>query len=136
MSQLMVEYDSMRDAVRTIQDYFRRFPTKEAALEAFQRARTATDQNSDIMQQVDPARFRVSRFFVRIRKLSKAGFLSRRIVWLALQRAAIEDVFLDQVDPLDQVISRLTYGRENVTDRDFFLQLIEDRQQLQQSSDG
>jgi MFS superfamily sulfate permease-like transporter len=136
MSQLMVEYDSMRDAVGTIQDYFRRFPTKEAALEAFQSARTAPDQNSEIMQQVDPARFRVSRFFVRIRKLSKAGFVSRRIVWLALQRAAIEDVFLDRVDPLDQVISRLTYGRENVTDRDFFRQLIDDRQQLQQSSDG
>jgi hypothetical protein len=132
MSQLMVEYDAMRDSTRAVQSFYRRFPTKEAALDAFRNARSTGDQSTDIMQQVDTARFRVSRFFVRIRKLSTAGFLSRRIVWLALQRAAIEDIFLELIDPLDQVISQLTYGRESVADRDFFQGLLRDRQQLQE----
>jgi archaellum biogenesis ATPase FlaH len=131
MSQLMVEYDNMRDAVRVVQDYYLGFSDRQQALEAFRQARVAPDQNNDIMLTVDPSRFRVSRFFVRVRKLSRAGFLSRRIILAALGRAAIQDVFLEHIDPLDQVISRLTYNRENITDRDFFRQLLEDRQKLQ-----
>jgi hypothetical protein len=127
MSQLMAEYDSMRDSVTKVQDFYRRFDSADEAVETFHKARASRDLDSDVIREVDPARFRVSRFFVRIRKLARAGFLSRRIVWLALQRAAIEDVFLGQVDPLDQVISELTYGRRNVVDRDFFRQLLQEQ---------
>lgn len=134
MSQLMVEYDSMRDAVRVIQDYYRGFPDREQALEAFRRAQTAQDRSNDIMRLVDPSRFRLSRFFVRIRKLSVGGFLSRRIILMALGRAAIEGMFLEQIDPLDQVISRLAYSRDNVTDRDFFRGLLSDRNDQEQTA--
>jgi hypothetical protein len=124
MSQLMDEYDGLRDAARTVQDFYRGFPTTQAALDAFRTAYAARDATSDIMVRVDPARFKLSRFFVGMRKLSRAGFLSRRIVWLAMQRAAIEDVFLAQIDPLDQVIAESAHGRRNVSDRDFYRELL------------
>ena len=126
MSQLMIEYDNMRDSVRTVQDFFGGYPTTQAAIQAFRNAKTAPDQNNDIMKQVDPARFRVSRFFVRIRKLCRANYLSRRMVWLAIQREAIENVFLELIDPLDQVVNAIASKPLNVADRDFFRQLIAD----------
>jgi hypothetical protein len=126
MSQLMVEYDSMLDAVSVIQDYYRGFPDRGQAFEAFRRAQTVKDRSNEIMRVVDPSRFRLSRFFVRIRKLSVGGFLSRRIIFVALGRAAIEDIFLEQIDPLDQVISSLVQNRINVTDSDFFRKLLSD----------
>ena len=132
MSQLMMEYDNMRDSIRRVQDFYESYPNNHpAAVGAFRNALTAPDQNSEIMQQVDPARFRASRFFVRIRKLSNAGFLSRRIIWLALQRAAIEDVFLELVDPLDQVINAVNNRPQSIADRDFFRQLLQNREQLE-----
>jgi len=69
---------------------------------------------------VNDARFKVSRFFVKVRKLAMAGFLDRRIVVAALSREAMEDVFLDMVNPLDQVINQRRYGRETITDRNFY----------------
>jgi len=130
MSQLMVEYDSMRDSVRVIEDYYRGFPDREQALDAFRLAQTAQVRSNDIMRVVDPSRFRLSRFFVRIRKLSVGGFLSRRIIFMALGRAAIEDLFIGQIDPLDQVITRLALNRDSFADRDFFSTMLKDREDL------
>jgi hypothetical protein len=135
MSQLTVEYDNLRDSIRTVQDFYRQYPNRQAALNAFRDILTASVKESQITQVVDPARFRVSRFFVRIRKLSKADFLSRRIVWLALQRAAIEDVFLERIDPLDQVINSLNNRPPSIADRDFFRQLLEDHYQFQEPTE-
>jgi hypothetical protein len=127
MTQLMIEYDSRRDDVETIRAFYKQYPKKEAALKAFRDLKQHGDGTSQTEQRVDPARFRLSRFFVRIRKLSRAGFLSRRIVWLALQRAAIEETFLEQVDPLDQEIARLNHRPESLADRQFFRDLLNDR---------
>jgi hypothetical protein len=131
MSQLMVEYDSMREDVRVVEDYYRGFPDAEQALEAFRRAQTAQDRGDDVMRVVDPSRFRLSRFFVRIRKLSVGGFLSRRIILTALGRAAIEDLFVGQIDPLDQVIARIAYKKDNVLDRAFFCEILSHRNELE-----
>jgi hypothetical protein len=130
MSELMTGYDSLRDDVRALQDFFRRFPDHAEAIEAFRRARSADDQNSHEMQTVDPARFRISRFFVRVRKLARAGYVSRRIVFLSLNREPIEDVFLLLVDPLDEVISVAARGRASLADRAFYTQLLADRDSL------
>jgi hypothetical protein len=130
MSQLMVEYDGMRDAVRTLQDFFKQFPTREQAVDAFRNARGAPDPNSREMQVVDPARFRVSRMFVRARKLARAGYVSRRIVFLSFNRQAIEDVFLALVDPLDEVIAVAHRGAPSLADREFYRQLLADRDVL------
>jgi hypothetical protein len=130
MSQLMVEYDQMRDDVRLVIASYGRAHNRQEAVETFRRARTAPDQNNEIMTRIDPARFRISRFFVRLRKLANAGFLSRRIIFLALNRAAIEDVFLACVDPLDQVITVSNTGRDSLADRTFYQQLLDDRDRL------
>jgi hypothetical protein len=127
MTQLMIEYDSRRDDVETIRAFYGQYPKKEAALKAFRDLKEHGNGSSQTEQLVDPARFRLSRFFVRIRKLSRAGFLSRRIVWLALQRAAIEETFLEQVDPLDQEIAGLNNRPESLADRRFFQELLTDR---------
>ncbi len=130
MSQLMTEYDGMRDAVQAINDFYDAYPEREQAIAAFRAARDQTDRNNAVLRQVDPSRFRLSRYFVRLRKLSNAGYLSRRIIFVALNRAAIEDVFLARVDPLDQVIASRKHGRPNVVDRDFYQQLLADRASL------
>jgi len=132
MSQLMLEYDGMRDSVRTVQQFYEGYRgNPDAALDAFRQALTAPNQRSEIMQDVDPSRFRVSRFFVRMRKLANAGYLSRRIVWLAIQRAAIENVFLALVDPMDQVVNAVNKKSQNVADRDFYRQLLQDHHRLE-----
>jgi hypothetical protein len=131
MSQLMVEYDTMRDLVRTLQKFYDEHKPLEEALETFRRGRLVADHKNDIAAFVDPARFRLSRFFVRMRKLSNGGYLSRRIIWLALGRAAIEDVFLALVDPLDQVVNDIAGRRASIADRDFYKQLLTDRETLE-----
>jgi hypothetical protein len=130
MQQLMVEYDGLRDSVITIQEWYRE--SASAGVDPLQRfdEATAVDDVDYAVERVDDARFRVSRFFVKIRKLSLAGFLERRIIVLALNRAPMADVFLSLVDPLDQVISARVYGRTNVTDREFFGGLIRDFETL------
>jgi hypothetical protein len=131
MSQLMVEYDGMRDSVRTLQEFHNRHRPLRNALESFRSGRTAPDQNNPIATTIDASRFRVSRFFVRVRKLSTGGYLSRRIIWRALGRAAIEDVFLGLVDPLDQVVNEIAGNPTSVADREFFTQLVADRDVLE-----
>lgn len=126
MSQLMVEYDSMRDSIRVLQTFYRKHGSRENAAQVFRQGRIAPDQNNEVMTSVDPARFRVSRYFVRIRKLSTAGFLSPDLVRRALSREAIQDIFLSLVDPLDQVINDVANKKRSVADRDFYDALVSD----------
>lgn len=128
MSQLMVEYDSMRDSIRMLQDFHRRHTPRENAIETFRRGRTVPDQTNPIATEVDPARFRVSRFFVRVRKLSTGGYLSEDLIWSALSREAIEDVFLSLIDPLDQVVNEIAGRRRSVADYDFYQRLLSQHQ--------
>ena len=124
MQQLMKEYDDLRESIMVVQDYYLGFPSDAEAPSAFQSALAAPDKNNEIVTRVDPARFRVSRFFVKIRKLVNEGFLESRIVIAALDRAAVEQVFLERIDPLDQVVCRLHYGKENPIDTRFFTELL------------
>jgi hypothetical protein len=72
--------------------------------------------------RVDAHRFRISRYFVTIRKLVETDFLSERVVIAAVDLSAIE-VFLDLIDPLDEVKAALpTYSS---ADKQFFLELSE-----------
>lgn len=125
MQQLMVEYDELREHVHTLQQWYKGSASAGAdAVQRFDDA-TADDPMSDEVEYVDAARFAVSRFFVKVRKLCLEGFLERRIVIAALNRAPMEDVFLSLVDPLDQVIAARGAGR-NVVDRDFYRSLVDE----------
>lgn len=124
MQQLMVEYDGLRDSIRTLQRWY--MESASSGVDAVGRFGDAisVDFVASEVEAVDDARFAVSRFFVKIRKLCIAGFLERRIVILALGRAAMENVFLSLVDPLDRVKAEGKYGK---VDRDFFSDLVRDR---------
>lgn len=124
MQQLMREYDELRDDIRTVQRFWK--VNGARAIENFSAAKAAPDQTSYEMQDVDPARFRISRFFVKVRKLTDAGFLERTIIVAALDRASIDKVFLPFIDPLDQVIRAVAYGSGDSRDREFFTALLKD----------
>lgn len=126
MSQLMIEYDNLRDSIRILQEFYKPYPTKEQAVAAFQAAKVAPDQNSQIMTQVDPSRFRVSRFFVHVRKLANTEYLSTDLIKAALDRAAMQDVFLELVDPLDEAINRVRGRAHDAEDREFFQRLVDE----------
>ena len=131
MSQLMMEYDGMRNDIRIVQRFYEDSGNPEQALEAFRRGRTALDQNNPVAITLDQSRFEISRFFVRVGKLSTRGYLSRRIIWRVLGRQAIEDVFLNLVDPLDQVVNQIAGNPRSMADHDFFRQLLADRATLE-----
>lgn len=124
MQQLMREYDDLRDDITIVRTFWMEHGGN--SVEAFREAKAEADENSDVLRRIDPARFRISRFFVKIRKLMAAGFLERDIVVAALDRAGIEKVFLPFVDPLDQVIRAVAYGSGDKRDRDFFKDLLKD----------
>jgi hypothetical protein len=63
-------------------------------------------------------------------RFNSSAISSIVIIVTALSREAIEDVFLEKIDPLDQVISRATRGRDNITDRNFYRDLLKERQRL------
>lgn len=135
MQSLMVRYDDLRNDIEVVHDYYLGFPTKPNALTDFKNAK-AIGMKEPAIKAVDDSRFRVSRFFVGLRKLSNAGYLDRRVIAAALSREAMEDVFLEEIDPLDQEISQLVRGRPNITDRDFFRELVRDRQALLDRDSG
>lgn len=122
MLRLIDEYDGLRADMRVLEHYFDNCAAN-GPMDPVVRFRDSFEPLGCTQWIVDDSRFKVSRFFVKVRKLSAAGFLDRRLIVAALSRSAIEDVFLGMVDPLDQVISRMTYGRDNVTDRNFYAKL-------------
>src|SRR5688572_1218321 len=117
MLMLMNDFDSLRGSVQSIREWY--IESASGGLDPVERFSDAmsTDfgEERSRAEQIDGHRFTVSRFFVRTRKLVRAGYLSEEIVSAALQGRAIEDVFLKMVDPLDAV--RPHYGQ---ADRRFY----------------
>jgi hypothetical protein len=89
----------------------------------------AWDFKNERSREVDFHRFLVSRFFVRTRKLAHAGYLPEKLVREALGGAAIEDVFLKLVDPLDKTASP-NYGAE---DNKFYSELLQKHPRVRRS---
>jgi len=129
MQSLMVEYDGMRDDVQRVRDFYAAFSSKQEAVAVFAENRQA--QRLDwIGLRVDPSRFRISRFFVKVRKLSKAGYLDERVVVAALGQSHIQYMFLDLIDPLDQECYVLLRGHKTSADRLFYEGLAKQYPQL------
>lgn len=136
MQQLMVEYDSLRESRTIVQQWYRESASVGVdPVQRFEEA-TAVDDLPYPVERVDDARFAVSRFFVKIRKLSRAGFLEPRIIVMALGRGAMEDMFLGLVDPLDQVVTRRMLGKRSIADRDFFAALVHNAHDRMRLNDG
>jgi hypothetical protein len=119
MQTLMVEYDGLRDDIQRVQEFYASFQSKEDALTAFTENRR-TLRLDWIGLRVDPSRFRISRFFVKIRKLAGSGYLDEELIVTALGREHIEDVFLKLIDPLDQEVAFQRRGSNDLTDRHFY----------------
>ena len=121
MLRLMTDYDSLRTEVRTLQEW--------GGSDVRARAHRFSDERRDAATagrsyNIDEARFAISRFFVRIRKLNLAGYLSEDVIVNALSASAIRDVFLGIVDPLDEIAGGSSYWS---IDRDYFASLLERR---------
>lgn len=121
MLRLMDGYDSLRDSIEAIRGWY--IESAEAGVDAIERFRDATHEDpiDSRTEWVDKQRFRVSRFFVAVRKLTRAGYLDEDLVWSALGGEAIEDVFLELVDPLDAAKRGHRYG---VSDKLFYQGLL------------
>jgi len=119
MLRIINGYDKLRDDIQFLQDYYRDCAMSGPSdpIVRFRDEITNPDFTADEQaRSIDDPRFRVSRFFVRIRKLARAGYLSDNVVRAALDRDAV-DVFLKLVDPLDEAKSGRRYKHD---DRDFF----------------
>jgi len=117
MQSMMVEYDGLRGDIDHIQSWF-----MECAANGIDPIDRFVDEIEYQAQAVDDARFKVSRFFVRTRKLVTEGYLPERLARIALGGQAIEDVFLMLVDPLDEAKAGAHYG---IGDRMFYRELLE-----------
>lgn len=127
MEALLAEYDGLRDSMRAVSDWFARnarstVPSVEDPVQAFAMALSAPDRNN-LAWELSPERFRVSRFFVRIRKLVDAGHLPRDLVVLSLDKPAIA-FFLDRIDPLDQAVRSVAGLPPNRADELFYRSLL------------
>lgn len=116
MLRLIREYDGLRQSIVQIRAYYRDCET--SGQEPMARFRA---EYEGMQRLVDDARFDISRFFVRVRKLSQSGYLSERVIIAALDPEAIERVFLALVDPLDEVKAGADYKHD---DRDVFTALL------------
>lgn len=121
MLRLMEGYDNLRGSIETLRGWY--MESAENGLNACERFEEATGQDNidERTAWVDDQRFRVSRFFVMVRKLTRAGYLSEDIVWQALEGRAIREVFLELVDPLDRAKVGLNYAG---LDRSFYQDLL------------
>jgi hypothetical protein len=128
MLSLITDYDQRREDIQVIRQFCDQHTYK--APEMFQWLKS--DSGSQVAKVVDPARFRISRSFVRIRKLADAGYLDRRLIVAALDEPAIR-LFLDKVNPLDATISPPT-SREMDRDRVFFTELLHEYEQNEKDS--
>jgi hypothetical protein len=122
MLRLMEGYDGLRGSIEDIQGWY--LESAEAGVDACERFKEATgEDNMDKRTAwIDDQRFRVSRFFVSVRKLTRAGYLNEDLVWDALGGQAIDDVFLKLVDPLDAAKAGHRYG---VSDKAFYQALLQ-----------
>lgn len=116
--QMMVEYDKLRHEILTLILWAHPDPVE--------RVRIFRDEQKDARAlaqpyNIDEARYAVSRSFVQIRKLVRAGYLSEGVVVAALDERAIREVFLDLVDGLDAATSK----HYDPIDRNFYTALLE-----------
>ena len=121
MLRLMMEYDFMREELNTLREWW---PILQSDDEA--QFKKFADAQKDALAvgrsyNINEARHRISRFFVRIRKLANAGYLSEDIIVSALDADAIELTFLRRVDRLDKLIAPASYKD---TDRRFYTELL------------
>lgn len=130
MQGLMSEYDNLRQHVQGIQDWYDRHEDRAAALETFHGLRSlkSVEERHKANKGLgwpDDHRFKISRYFVKVRRLAEAGYLPLDLVQMSLEQGAIK-MFLELVDPMDEVVCR-TSGKQPVTDdRDFFRRLLND----------
>jgi hypothetical protein len=124
MQQLMVEYDNLRPSIQALRDWHRRTPGGGEPVETFARGMASPDR-SNVARELDDHRFRVSRFFVKIRKLTVASYLPEDIIVAALHRRAIQR-FLKYVAPLDAALRK---GSTPDPDENFYTSLLERRYQ-------
>jgi hypothetical protein len=125
MLMLMTEYDGMRESIDFIDGWYMESAAagRTDPLERFTDELALPDgEGTPRANALDRHRHRVSRFFVRTRKLAQAGYLSEDIVRRALEGRAIEDVFLKMVDPLDKARAGKQYG---AIDRQFYTDLLQ-----------
>jgi hypothetical protein len=122
MLSLMEDYDGMRESIDFVRSWS--FESLEAGLDPtvrFDREVGFDFYDNDQARLMDEHRHRVSRFFVKTRKLVFAGYLTEKIVRDALGGQAIEDVFLKLIDPLDKVKAP---GNYQSIDRAFYTHLL------------
>lgn len=119
MLRLIDEYDRLRNDIVHVQEWAGE--CRDEGVDRVDRFAFMATTGLQDFEELDQARFRVSRFFVRTRKLVRAGFLSEDIVSAALDRAAIESVFLELIDPLDKVKAGASYKTD---DREFYTALL------------
>jgi hypothetical protein len=119
MLQLMTTYDRLRSHVITLRDWAGDDVRGKSGRfrDELLYARKKGDQYN-----IDDARYAVSRFFVMVRKLANAGFLSEDVIVSALDARAVDEVFLKLVDPLDEIAAPDSYQR---IDREFFVSLLQ-----------
>jgi hypothetical protein len=126
MLTLMIEYDQLRESIKQLDKVgvkkLAEFPFEDPPLDEFGGRPQSV---AGLMRAYDEPRFRVSRFFVKIRKLSQAGYLRREIIRAALDRDSVQ-LFLENVDPLDQIVRQLAGKAADTTDRDFYSKLLQE----------
>jgi hypothetical protein len=119
----MEGYDNLRDSITFIRGWY--MESAAAGADPLQRFKDelGVDYGNERVLAVDDHRFRVSRFFVKTRKLVQGGYLSETMVASALGGQAIEDVFLKMVDPLDSIKADHNYG---LADKRFYTALLDE----------
>jgi len=121
MLRLIEEYDGLRVSADFVHSYYR-WCLNHGPVDPIRNfsENIHPDVREERATEVDDARYEVSRFFVKIRRLVTTRYLSEHIVLNSLDRRAVE-MFLEKIDPLDEAKAGSNYQR---ADRDFFSALL------------
>jgi len=122
--RLSDEYDGLRESIELIEGYYMEFMEfREGGKNPVPYFRDNIDPGIDDpkAKAIYEARFKVSRFFAKIRKLVRAGYLSEELVISAIDRGAFI-LFVNTIEPLDK--ARPWHGY-NPNDRDFYVALLD-----------
>lgn len=116
IKQFLEEYVALAGDVDVVRGWWERYPSAGASryendLRAAEWPRPAVRLND--------ARRRISQYFMRLRALCEKGLLDSDLVAATLGEEAIQ-VFLLYVDPLDEVVRRVSGKTHNVAERDYF----------------
>jgi hypothetical protein len=125
MLRLMTDYDRLRPEVNTLRQWWGHGRERDEMFRLFRDESNTAAQRGELYN-IDEARYALSRFFVRIRKLAKKEYLSEDVIVAALDAKAIAKVFLEWVDPLDELVSGPDFQS---TDREYFSDLLRRRYQ-------